>query len=228
MVMSLEENIQIAITQGKEFITLTRAKMDKLVEDFANGNLNREQFHFIYQRYQTQINGVKAILTESDPSSWTDILDGEKTQHIRKRLMARATGMLIYHHQDGALLETLGEFSIDPARVSPLRDQLAEHAQQEQAAVPEKSASQETTATHAYPHLTAEIPGSGWLFLARGDLATIVTAFTNEPTTDQQTTLMTLMRDFERANRVILQHPHVTIEQLAMPFEVFVLKARKR
>ncbi|MBI5928055.1 MAG: hypothetical protein HY862_02010 [Chloroflexi bacterium] len=213
---TIVDNSQNSVVKARSFITETRSKMEQLVADFADGKLNREQFHVLYERYQSQINGVKLLLAESDPSSWTEILDGEKTQLIRRRLQAKAVGMIIYHSRTSACLETLGEISAERGRVKPLLEKLMEQIKQ-------KTYNQ----NQGYPIMVVEVSTKCWIFIARGEIATIVTEFNGEPTTDQEDTLIALLRDFERANSQILKRNNTQADHLAMPFQVFVQRARK-
>lgn len=199
-----------AVERGKAFIAETRAKMEQLVLDFADGKLNREQFHVLYDRYQTQINGVQALLTENDPSHWSEILDGEHTIDIRSRLIAKAVGMLIYINETSILLDQLGQVLIDPLVVSDLFERLAQNPM---------------GSPDEYPHIVIEVAGMGWALAMQGDLTTIIVVFSKEPTAHQKSAIIRLLHDFERANALILQHPTVTPEQLAMPFQVIIRRA---
>lgn len=209
--------MQTAVNKGRDFIAETRSKMEQLVEDFADGKLNREQFHVLYERYQSQMNGVKLILMEADAGQWTEILDGEKTHAIRKRLLARAVGMVIYHNRTNKMLETLGEISADRLRVKDLLQKLIEQSQQKG-----------FTSNQHYPTLVAELRPKCWLSIVRGEATTIITEFNGEPTLDQQETLLELLRDFERANVQMLKQAGATADQLVMPFHLFVQRTQKR
>lgn len=213
---TIVDNSQNAVVKARGFITETRSKMEQLVLDFADGKLNREQFHVIYERYQSQINGVKLLLAEADPTSWTEILDSEKTQMIRKRLQAKAVGMIIYHNRTSACIETLGEITAERAKVKALLEKLIDQ-------IKKKTFNQ----NQDYPIMVVEVAAKCWIFVARGQIATIVTEFNGEPTTDQEDTLIALLHDFERANAEILKRNETRADHLAMPFQVFVQRARK-
>lgn len=213
---NLMENPKNPVANARSFITETRSKMEQLVEDFAIGKVNREQFHVLYERYQSQINGVKLLLAEADPSHWTEILDGEKTHLIRKRLQAKAVGVVIYYNRTSACLETLGQISADRQQVKSLLEKLIEQIKQHT-----------YNQNQGYPIMVVEVGAKCWLFIARGEIATVLTEFNGEPTTDQEDTLIALLRDFERANAGILQQNAASPDHLAMPFQVFVQRARK-
>ena len=206
--------------RAKAFIAEARKKMEALVEDFVEGKLNRDQFNTLYDRYQTQINGVKSIIVAADPESWTEVLDDEETFHIRQRLMAKAIGMLIFLKNATAPIDTLGKVSLDQEKhIKSLFKQLAE-----------KKKSGNPTASmemFRFPQLVTEIKDVGWVFMVEGELTTIMMVFSKEPTIDQKSTIMDLLKDFERANQAHLKQANITADQLAMPFRVIIRRASK-
>lgn len=207
------------IQRAKAFIAETRQKMEALVEDFVEGKLNREQFNALYDRYQTQINGVKSIIVAEEPESWTEVLDDEETFHIRQRLMAKAIGMLIFLNKSHKPIDTLGKVSLKQNQIDPLFKQLDE-----------KKKSGNPTASmqlFRFPQLVTEIKKVGWIFVVEGELTAIIMIFSKEPTVDQKSTVMDLLKDFERANQAHLKQPNVTADQLAMPFRVIIRRASK-
>jgi hypothetical protein len=207
------------IQRAKAFIADSRKKMEALVEDFVEGKLNREQFNTLYDRYQTQINGVKSIIVAAEPELWTEVLDDEETFHIRQRLMAKAIGMLIFLNNTQKPIDTLGKSALDQTQIEPLFKQLAE-----------KKKSGNPTASmemFRFPQLVTEMKKVGWVFVVEGELTSIIMIFSKEPTIDQKSTVMDLLKDFERANRAHLQQPDVTAAQLAMPFRVIIRQASK-
>jgi hypothetical protein len=94
--------------QGQEFIAQVHEKMSRLVQEFASGEINRTQFHKLYDRYQRQIMTVAQFIAESDPTTWRDaVLESEDTLHLKKRLTAKAVGMSVYSNKSGMPIETL-------------------------------------------------------------------------------------------------------------------------
>ncbi len=223
MTIPQHESADEAVKNGRAFIKQTRAKMETLVQEFADGKLNREQFHTLYERYQSQISGVQTLLFESDPTRWAEILDGEETIDIRSRLMAKATGMLIYTRHNGTLLEELGQFDVDPLQVSLLLKQLWQVDKKED----NLSFRTTTEGVPDFPQIVAEMAEGGWLFLARGNLTIIVMSFSKEPISHQRETILQLLNDFERANVAILKRSNITANELVMPFKVAIRRAKK-
>ncbi len=214
--LTAQEKAERAVKQGRMFISQTRTKMEQLVEDFADGKLNREQFQMLYDRYQTQINGVKLILMENDPSMWSTALDTQETLALRKKLLAKAVGLVVYLNKTGTLLDTLGKFEVDGTNVAKLMQKFKEYVDKHG----------EPTSSHPteirYRQMVVELPPYDWMFIAKGLLTTTITRFSREPTQDQRETMIRLLRDFEMANTSHLKKPNVTVEDLAMPFQVFV------
>jgi hypothetical protein len=215
-----------AIQQGRMFISQTRNKMKQLVDDFAEGKLNREQFHILYERYQSQINSVKLMLDENDPTTWSQALDGDETIALRKKLLGKATGMAIYINKGGTLLNTLGNFNPDGSSIAKLFKKFDEQIAKDKAAIGQNDPDIVPT-IQRYHQMLMELPSHGWMFVARARLTTIVTIFTREPTQDQCETMLRLLRDFETANASHLQKENVTATDLAMPFQVFVKREAK-
>ena len=107
--------------QGQEFIDQVHQKMSKLVQEFAHGEINRTQFHQLYDRYQRQITTVAQMLAESDPASWRDaIRENEDTLNIKQRLTAKAVGLSVVDNQTGAPIKTLGHFAIEDDLIAPM------------------------------------------------------------------------------------------------------------
>jgi hypothetical protein len=199
-----------ALERGKIFIAETRRKVEQLADDFAEGKLNREQFQKLYERYQLQISGVRSLLAEADPSRWVEAIDGERTIDIRSRLMAKAVGMLIYNNETGTLLDRLGLFLADPVFVSNMMEKLA---------------NQDSNMPANPPQLVVQEAGGEWVLLMKGELTTIAMTFSREPTAEQKASVFKLLKDFERANVLILQRPNIAPDQLAMPFRVIIQQA---
>ena len=195
------------VRQGEEFIALVHQKMSRLVQEFANGEINRTQFHRLYDRYQRQIAAVTQLLTESDPALWrAAVADGEDTQHLKKRLSAKPVGMAVYLGEDDRPLHTFGTFDIAPSRVRPMLEGYRR-------AVGDvfRAGTRRT-----------ELDDGRWLCIVPGARTTLVALFSLEPTDNQLATLDRLHQDFEEANRYVLEQPVPNPDALAYPYFTFV------
>lgn len=198
--------------QGQDFIAQVYQKMNKLVQEFARGEINRTQFHKLYDRYQRQIMTVAQLIAEADPATWREALDGsEDTMLIKKRLTAKAVGMSVYDNKSGMPIETLGEFAIEAELIVPMLSSY-------------RSAAAEIFRAGMR---NTEMENGQWLCFVPGSFTTLIALFSLEPSKNQLEMIERMHQDFEAANRAALEAGHVNPENLANPFYSFVQKRAK-
>jgi hypothetical protein len=183
-----------------------QAKMHRLVGDFASGNINRTQFHQLYDRYQRQMTRLAEITADTDDLKLVTSGDTESTFHIKKRLTAKVLGVSIYSNVSGMPIETIGEFQVDSALLIPMLS--------------------------SYRAATREIFKAGmrstamendqWLCFVPGNLTTLIALFSVEPAAMQLRMVEQMHRDFEEANKAALERGEVDPSTLAYPFLGFV------
>jgi hypothetical protein len=189
-----------------------QAKMHRLVGDFAAGNINRTQFHQLYDRYQRQITRLAEITADAEDLKLMSSEETESTFHIKKRLTAKVLGVSIYSNVSGMPIETIGEFVVDPALLIPMLS--------------------------SYRAATREIFKAGmrstamendqWLCFVPGNLTTLIALFSVEPAAMQLRTVEQMHRDFEAANLAALESGEVDPKTLAYPFLGFVKQAHTK
>ncbi len=200
------------VNQGQEFIAQVHQKMSRLVQEFADGIINRTQFHKLYDRYQRQIMTVGQLIAETDPTAWRNaITETEDTLHLRKRLTAKAVGMSVYDNKSGMPIETLGEFAIEPELIIPMLSSY-------------RSAAAEIFRAGMR---STEMENGQWLCFVPGSSTTLIALFSLEPSTNQIEMVERMHKDFEQANRAALEAGHVDPETLAYPFYSFVQRRVK-
>ncbi len=193
--------------QGQEFIGHVHQKMSKLVQEFATGEINRTQFHRLYDRYQRQIMTVAQLISEADPSTWREaVQEFEDTILIKRRLTAKAVGMSVYENKSGMPVETLGEFAIDPELIVPMLSSY-------------RSAAAEIFRAGMR---STEMENGQWLCFVPGTYTTLITLFSLEPSDNQLQMVERMHQDFEQANEAALEAGHIDPTQLAYPFYSFV------
>ena len=198
--------------QGQDFIAQVHRKMSRLVQEFANGEINRTQFHKLYDRYQRQIMTVAQLMAEAQTESWKEaIQDNEDTMLIKKRLTAKAVGMSIYLNKTGMPIETIGEFAIEPELIVPMLSSY-------------RSAAAEIFRAGMR---STEMENGQWLCFVPGSHTTLIALFSLEPSTNQLAMVERMHKDFEEANRAALESGQVNAEQLAYPFYSFVQRRTK-
>jgi hypothetical protein len=209
---SPSQNVPDSAKQGQEFIAHVHQKMSKLVQEFASGEINRTQFHRLYDRYQRQIMTVAQLLAEADASMWREaIKESEDTILIRKRLTAKAVGMSVYENKSGMPIETLGEFAIDPELIVPMLSSY-------------RSAAAEIFRAGMR---STEMENGQWLCFVPGSFTTLIALFSLEPSDNQLQMVERMHQDFEQANRAALEAGHIDPTKLAYPFYSFVQRRAK-
>jgi hypothetical protein len=189
-----------------------QAKLRQLVDDFANGAINRGQFHQLYDRYHHRMTHLLELAANPDDLAALTNLDGEDTFNLKKRLTARMIGASIFNNDSGLPIETLGEFSIDPALLVPMLSSY-------------RAATREIF--RAGMRSTA-MENNQWLCFVPGNFTTLIALFSVEPAVLQLGAVEEMHRDFEKANRTALQSGKVDPSKLAYPFLAFVRKAHRR
>jgi hypothetical protein len=209
---SPSHNVPDSAKQGQEFIAHVHQKMSQLVQEFASGEINRTQFHRLYDHYQRQIMTVAQLLAEADPSTWREaIKDSEDTILIKKRLTAKAVGMSVYENKSGMPIETLGEFAIDPELIVPMLSSY-------------RSAAAEIFRAGMR---STEMENGQWLCFVPGTYTTLIALFSLEPSDNQLQMVERMHQDFEQANRAALEAGHIDPTKLAYPFYSFVQRRAK-
>jgi hypothetical protein len=187
-------------------------KLRHLVDEFASGSINRTQFHSLYDRYQRQLAHFMQISSNPDDLEAIAGSEADSTVALRRRLTARVVGVSLYSNQSGMPIETLGEFSVDPALLVPMLS--------------------------SYRAATREIFKAGmrgaamendqWLCFVPGNFTTVIALFSVEPATMQMRNLEQMHRDFEDANKVALESGQFDPAALAYPFITFVRQAHEK
>jgi hypothetical protein len=201
--------INTQVGPGQALIDQIRTKMNKIVDEFAQGEISREQFNQIYEHYQAQI--VMAMQVSD-----TNLTDGalgspKETIALRNALTGKAKAMTVYYHATGLLLETLGDFDVSVARIAPELNKLSASIQEGQK-VPPRSDKQ----------------GDQWLLYVPGRFSTAVMLFSNEPSARQINIVENLHRDFEVANEVALRSGQADGTTLVYPFQLFVRRSMRK
>ncbi len=207
-------NVPREVRQGRQFIEQVHQKMSKLVQEFANGEINRTQFHHLYDRYQRQIMTVTQHLTESDPDNWQNALQAQESEDtflIKKRLTAKAVGMSVYDNKSGMPIETLGEFAIEPDLIVPMLSSY-------------RSAAAEIFRAGMR---STEMENGQWLCFVPGSYTTLIALFSLEPSDNQLEMVERMHQDFESANRAALEAGSADPAELAYPFYSFVQRRAK-
>ncbi|MCE7946017.1 MAG: hypothetical protein DYG88_01160 [Chloroflexi bacterium CFX4] len=200
--MSDAPTSQTAVAEA--MIATLRKKLRDLANEFANGDINREQFHTLYERYQSQINLAALV---ADEAAARPAATADETIAIRRNLSGKALAMAVYHYRSERFIETLGGFDVPYASVRDILNALRELAAQNDVVEPQ---------THPYKE--------HYLLFVSGKYTVSMMVFSHEPVVRQITTVQNMHADFEVANAAVLRHPRV-IGELAVPFFSLVMRS---
>lgn len=88
------------------------AKLDRTVQDLADGLVNRAQFQNLYRHYQNQRRVVQGLLTEGGGSAPASLAAGESLI-IRQKYAAKALAYAVYDNESSVPLHVVGNFPVD-------------------------------------------------------------------------------------------------------------------
>jgi hypothetical protein len=182
-------------------------KVDAVAERFAKGEINRMQFHELFDYYQGKIQELEQFLAVNPESDeWRNIVNDGQSIILRKRYSARLSGFAIIDHRNGLPLRTIGGFGVDPALFVPML-----YAYQ--------SATKEIFGGSVR---STQIEGGRWLCFVSGKITTTLALFNTEPSQIQLRTLEQVHKVFESANAERLMKSQVDVEALVCPHEYYL------
>lgn len=200
--------------KASALIAQLRVKMRKLADEFARGDINREQFHKIYEHYQSQLNLAASTLAQMGDQKIESIQSGE-TIMLRKQLTAIARAAVIYHHASGEVIETIGEPGFPVDTLLPTLTAISEQVRGSAGRDP-------------LPESQIVTVGKDWALFVPGEFSTAVMIFSNEPVIRQIEIVENMHRDFEIANEAALHSGQTQAAKLVYPFLAFVRRSVKR
>ncbi len=184
------------------------SKIGKLLDEFAEGKLNREQFHAIYERYNGQIELVEKALSGGDVAL-NDQDDG--TIMLREQYMGKARGLMIFANKTGDVVETLGQFGVSMTEIVPVLDRFT----------------QQLEAGNAVERVVRQVNDKEWLLFIAGDYTAVVIVFQHEPSQYQTVVLQRMHGDFENANKKLFEAGTFDPAQMVFPFRSFVTRSMR-
>ncbi|MBC8098078.1 MAG: hypothetical protein H7Y11_01430 [Armatimonadetes bacterium] len=193
-------------SRAQSFKLQVETKIKALLVEFAQGNISREQFHAIYEKYNAQLEIVNHAMMSGNPDAVSIAEGGPPTIAIRDAYMGKVMGLLIFHNKSGKVVETLGDFSVAMSAVAPTLNDITRLKQDNKFAPPQM----------------LKFGEKQWLLFAAGRYTTVVAEFIRQPAEFQTTEIERLHHDFEEANRTLLENDQVFSGKLAYPFLVFI------
>jgi hypothetical protein len=192
-------------TDAERHMREVQEKTNKLAEDFARGEVNRDTFVHLYQHYQQQRQAIERML-EISPEQWRQAVSQGQSIAIRRVHHAKALGFSIYENASGMPLTTIGQFDLDPALMVPMLSSYRE-------------ATREIFGSRMR---STQIESGRWVCFVAGNFTTLIALYNTEPAARQQQLLEEMHFFFETANKPRLQQSPISVEGLVFPHEVYL------
>jgi hypothetical protein len=96
----------------ERYLQEVEAKLDRTVQDLADGLVNRAQFENLYRHYQNQRRMLQGLVAEGSGQVPASVMDGE-SMIIRQRYAAKVLAYAIYDNESSVPLYTRGNFPVD-------------------------------------------------------------------------------------------------------------------
>jgi hypothetical protein len=98
--------------ETERFLQELEAKLDRTVQDLADGLINRAQFENLYRHYQNQRRMLHGLLTEGRGQVPASLTTGE-SMVIRQKYAAKVLAYAVYDNESSVPLRTVGNFPVD-------------------------------------------------------------------------------------------------------------------
>ncbi|RMF28445.1 MAG: hypothetical protein D6759_15830 [Chloroflexi bacterium] len=176
--------------EARQFLRRLREKTVRVVQEFAEGRINRRQFQEIYSHYQRQRQAIERALIEMPGSgAWRAVAVEGRTTLLRQQHAACILSYAIYETASGVPLAEVGKFQVDTGLLVPMLSSFRSLTQEVFGAGMKRT----------------EIEGGRWLCFIPGRHTTLIVIFSAEPAELQLRMLEDLHRDFEMANAWALE-----------------------
>lgn len=179
-----------------------RQRMKLTADEFAEGKINRAQFHALYARYSEQRSIIERLL-ERDPETqaWRQVvaLQGQ-TGMLRSSLEAMPLYYLVFKGEGAVSLLIGGKRPAEPEKIAPL----IRHVWN----LPNRP---------AFGLGRMPFKHGRWLIIATGNHSATAVVFSLEPAIAQARLVRDLHADFERANQALLASGSAAAERMVFP-----------
>lgn len=181
-------------------------KIEILLDQFAGGEISREHFDVVYERYSRQLGIADQAIESGRLEQLNQVMNEIPTMVLNAAVRGMALGMSIVHHHSLSTIRRFGEFHMEKEKLNQLMDGIRRNQQGEVTNFSD----------------IEKLVGNTWVVTCTLENTSLLTLFRNEPAAKQVQELERRHRDFESANRNILNQPEPDPEALVYPVELFV------
>jgi hypothetical protein len=185
------------------------AKLDRTVQDLADGLINRAQFNNLYRHYQNQRRMLQGLLAEGSDQVPASVTAGE-SMIIRQQFAAKVLAYAVYDNVSSVPLYTVGEFPVDSDLVVGFLSGF-------------RSAAAEILGAGA---AKAEAEDGKVLCYVPGQYCTLIVLYSSNPAEINVRGLRQIHKHFETLNAPLLQKRPISPDKLLFNYDM-VLKRRR-
>jgi hypothetical protein len=186
------------------------AKLDRTVQDLADGIINRAQFENLYRHYQNQRRMVQGLVAEGSDHVPDSMAAGE-SMIIRQRYAAKALAYAVYDNESSVPLHTRGNFPVDSDLVVGFLSGF-------------RSAAVEILGAGA---AKAEAEDGKVLCYLPGQFSTLIVLYSSDPAQVDMQSLRQAHLHFETLNSNLLKQRPIPTDELLFNYDL-VLKISSR
>ncbi len=179
-----------------------RQKMAAVAQEYAQGKLNRAQFHAIYQRYQEQRDITERLL-KRDPKTgaWQTVVQPGLTGFLREHFEAKVESYAIYHIESGQQIIRTGTLQLPTHQAEAIMKKL-----------------KFVIGQRGNPGMARRRIGNDrYIVIVPGEYTVAIVVFSLEPAIAQLEMIQDMHRDFELANRQVLSDQHLDPREMVFP-----------
>ncbi len=192
----------VARMSPQETLEHLRQRMTSVAEEFAQGRINRAQFHAIYNRYGEQRLIIEALLSRNPQSdAWKTVARPGHTSFLRQHFAARLLFYALFPLGQIRPIVHHGSRPPRPKDIIPILQALPDFIQQKGPLGPAKK----------------RVRDGSWLVIVPGKYTVSLLLYSLEPSAQQIMRVEDLHADFERANARALSQADYTQERLVFP-----------
>jgi hypothetical protein len=206
---SVDEASSVSARNLSAFLEQLDAKLDRTVQDFADGIINRAQFENLYRHYQNQRRVIQGHLQqrERDPN-WLEGVKPGQSMIIRRQYAAKVLAYSVYDNETSLPLHTIGDFPLESELVVGFLSGF-------------RSASTEILGAGAQKAVAED--GKVLVYIP-GEYATFIVLYSSEPAEVDILGLHQAQQHFETINGPVLRKKPIEPSSLLFVYDLYLTK----
>ncbi len=194
---------QVAMaTSSQDALEYLRQRLSEIAQEFADGILNRAQFHAIYNRYSEQRRIIEALIARNpDSDAWQQVALTGHTSFLRQHFKARVRFFALFALGSTTPIIHYGKQPPSAQEILPILKGLPAILKKRGTLKPASKA----------------LRNGQWLSVVPGQYTVSIVVYSLEPSIEQVGQIADLHSDFERANVHSLLNGEYITQRLVFP-----------